>query len=120
MTIENVGFPVREPMLAAGEVDAITGFSFSSFLNLKSKLEKPSRNQRRINQIRDHWGSKQIGHGQKLLGRMAKYQSKSKNIYFAHCWLLLDVSRKAIIKTRHLGNGFNNFQPNQDMRKSRM
>ena len=37
VTIENVGFPVREPMLAAGEVDAITGFSFSSFLNLKSK-----------------------------------------------------------------------------------
>ena len=36
-TIENVGFPVWEPMLAAGEVDAITGFSFSSFLNLKSK-----------------------------------------------------------------------------------
>ena len=35
--IENVGFPVREPMLAAGEVDAITGFSFSAFLNLKSK-----------------------------------------------------------------------------------
>ena len=37
VTIENVGFPVREPMLASGEVDAITGFSFSSFLNLKSK-----------------------------------------------------------------------------------
>ena len=27
VTIENVGFPVREPMLAAGQVDAITGFS---------------------------------------------------------------------------------------------
>ena len=27
--IENVGFPVREPMLAAGQVDAITGLSFS-------------------------------------------------------------------------------------------
>ena len=25
VTIENVGFPVREPMLAAGQVDAITG-----------------------------------------------------------------------------------------------
>ena len=37
VTIENVGFPVREPMLADGQVDAITGFSFSSFLNLKSK-----------------------------------------------------------------------------------
>jgi NitT/TauT family transport system substrate-binding protein len=37
MTIENVGFPVREPMLAAGQVDAITGYSFSSFINLKDK-----------------------------------------------------------------------------------
>lgn len=37
VTIENVGFPVREPMLAAGQVDAITGFSFSSFLNLKDR-----------------------------------------------------------------------------------
>ena len=37
VTIENVGFPVREPMLAAGQVDAITGFSFSSFINLKDK-----------------------------------------------------------------------------------
>jgi NitT/TauT family transport system substrate-binding protein len=36
VTIENVGFPVREPMLAQGEVDAITGFSFSSFINLKA------------------------------------------------------------------------------------
>ena len=35
--IENVGFPVREPMLAEGKVDAITGFSFSSVMNLKSK-----------------------------------------------------------------------------------
>ncbi|MBT6277726.1 MAG: ABC transporter substrate-binding protein [Chromatiales bacterium] len=35
--IENVGFPVREPMLAAGKVDAITGYSFSSYINLKSK-----------------------------------------------------------------------------------
>jgi NitT/TauT family transport system substrate-binding protein len=33
--IENVGFPVREPMLAQGKVDAITGFSFSSFFNLR-------------------------------------------------------------------------------------
>ena len=32
VTIENVGFPVREPMLAAGQVDAITGFSFSSYI----------------------------------------------------------------------------------------
>ncbi len=36
VTVENVGFPVREPMLAAGDVDAITGFSFSSFINLKA------------------------------------------------------------------------------------
>ena len=35
--IENVGFPVREPMLAQGKVDAIFGFSFSSVLNLKSQ-----------------------------------------------------------------------------------
>ncbi|MDO8533367.1 MAG: ABC transporter substrate-binding protein [Xanthobacteraceae bacterium] len=37
VTIENVGFPVREPMLAAGQVDAITGLSFSSFINLKDR-----------------------------------------------------------------------------------
>ena len=37
VTIENVGFPVREPMLAAGQVDAITGFSFSSFISLKDR-----------------------------------------------------------------------------------
>jgi NitT/TauT family transport system substrate-binding protein len=37
VTIENVSFPVREPMLAAGQVDAITGFSFSSFVDLKDK-----------------------------------------------------------------------------------
>ncbi len=35
--IENVGFPVREPMLASGKVQAITGFSFSSYINLASK-----------------------------------------------------------------------------------
>ncbi|MEM8729725.1 MAG: ABC transporter substrate-binding protein [Pseudomonadota bacterium] len=32
--VEPVGFPTREPMLAEGNVDAVTGFSFSSFLNL--------------------------------------------------------------------------------------
>lgn len=37
VTIENVGFPVREPMLASGQVDAITGFSFSSYFNLMQK-----------------------------------------------------------------------------------
>jgi NitT/TauT family transport system substrate-binding protein len=35
--VEDVGIPVREPMLAAGEVDAITGFSFSSYVNLKDR-----------------------------------------------------------------------------------
>lgn len=35
ITVEPVGFPTREPMLAEGQVDAITGFSFSSVLNLK-------------------------------------------------------------------------------------
>ena len=34
--IENIGFPVREPMLAQGKVDAITAFYFSSFFNLKT------------------------------------------------------------------------------------
>lgn len=33
--IKDVGFPVREPMLAAGEVDAITGFSFTSYVTLQ-------------------------------------------------------------------------------------
>ncbi|HEX8166194.1 MAG TPA: ABC transporter substrate-binding protein [Beijerinckiaceae bacterium] len=35
--IENVGFPVREPMLAQGEVDAVLGFSMTSFIGLKSR-----------------------------------------------------------------------------------
>ena len=33
ITVEPVGFPVREPMLAEGEVASITGFSFTSTLN---------------------------------------------------------------------------------------
>jgi len=37
VTIENIGFPVREPMLAAAQVDAITGLSFSSYVNLKDR-----------------------------------------------------------------------------------
>ena len=37
VTIENVGVPVRDPMLAAGQVDAITGLSFSSYIDLKDK-----------------------------------------------------------------------------------
>jgi NitT/TauT family transport system substrate-binding protein len=31
--VEPVGFPTREPMLAEGRVDAVTGFSFTSFLS---------------------------------------------------------------------------------------
>ena len=34
--VENIGFPVREPMLAQGRVDAIAGFWFSSYMNLKA------------------------------------------------------------------------------------
>lgn len=37
VTILNVGAPVREPMLAAGQVDAMTGLSFLSFINLKER-----------------------------------------------------------------------------------
>jgi NitT/TauT family transport system substrate-binding protein len=39
--IESIGFPVREPMLADGKVDAITGFSFSMHYNLLAKNLKP-------------------------------------------------------------------------------
>ena len=31
--VEPVGFPTREPMLAEGNVDAVTGFSCASYLN---------------------------------------------------------------------------------------
>ena len=34
ITVEPVGFPTREPMLAEGKVTSIFGFSFSSYLNL--------------------------------------------------------------------------------------
>ena len=34
--IETIGLPVREPMLASGEVDAITGCAFTSYVDLKS------------------------------------------------------------------------------------
>jgi NitT/TauT family transport system substrate-binding protein len=37
MRLENIGFPVREPMLASGEVDAVFGFANSSYINLKSR-----------------------------------------------------------------------------------
>jgi NitT/TauT family transport system substrate-binding protein len=40
--IEAIGFPVREPMLADGKVDAITGFSFSMHYNLLAKGLKPA------------------------------------------------------------------------------
>ncbi len=39
--IVNVGLPVREPMLASGEVDAISGLSFSSALDLKQRGVPP-------------------------------------------------------------------------------
>ena len=41
VTIVSVGFPVREPMLQSGQVDAITGFSFSMHFNLLQKGLKP-------------------------------------------------------------------------------
>jgi NitT/TauT family transport system substrate-binding protein len=44
ITVEPVGFPTREPMLAEGKVAAVTGFSFSSTLNLK-RLGVPMEDQ---------------------------------------------------------------------------
>jgi len=38
--IQNIGFPVREPMLVSGDVDAITGFAFSSYLNVVKNVPK--------------------------------------------------------------------------------
>ena len=35
--VENVAFLVREPMLAAGQVDAITGLTYQAFIDLKDK-----------------------------------------------------------------------------------
>ena len=40
ITVEPVGFPVREPSLAEGTVDAVTGFNFSSYLSV-SRLGVP-------------------------------------------------------------------------------
>jgi NitT/TauT family transport system substrate-binding protein len=37
VTVLNVAVPVREPMLASGEVDAITGSTFVSYVNLKER-----------------------------------------------------------------------------------
>jgi NitT/TauT family transport system substrate-binding protein len=39
--VEDVGLPVREPMLAAGEVDAITGGSFTAYVDLKDRGVPP-------------------------------------------------------------------------------
>jgi len=35
--IVDIGTPVREPMLAAGQVDAVTGLSYLSYINLKDR-----------------------------------------------------------------------------------
>ena len=37
ITIQSIGCPVREPMLAKGDVDAVFGFAFSVILNLKAQ-----------------------------------------------------------------------------------
>lgn len=37
MKFDNIGFPVREPMLATGEVDAVFGFAHSTYVSLKSR-----------------------------------------------------------------------------------
>ena len=37
MTIENIGIPVRAPMLAAGQIDAALGFSFRVYVDLKDR-----------------------------------------------------------------------------------
>jgi NitT/TauT family transport system substrate-binding protein len=37
VTIEHVSLPVRDPMLAAGQVDAVTSYSFSSYIDLKDR-----------------------------------------------------------------------------------
>lgn len=37
MKFDNIGFPVREPMLASGEVDAVFGFAHSTYISLKSR-----------------------------------------------------------------------------------
>jgi NitT/TauT family transport system substrate-binding protein len=37
VTIEHVGLPVRDPMLAAGQVDAVTSYSFTSYIDLKDR-----------------------------------------------------------------------------------
>ena len=84
MRFENVGFPVREPMLAQGEVDAVFGFSMSSFINLKSRgvpaddivVLLMSRLRRRALRQRDHGlaevRGREAGGGEGLSARAAK------------------------------------------------
>jgi NitT/TauT family transport system substrate-binding protein len=58
--VENIGFPVREPMLVQGKVDAITGFWFSSFMNLKA--QGIASNEIVVLHMRD-WGLDLYGNG---------------------------------------------------------
>ncbi len=37
ITTENIGLPVRDPMLAAGQVDAVTALSYYSYIDLKDR-----------------------------------------------------------------------------------
>jgi NitT/TauT family transport system substrate-binding protein len=37
VTIENIGIPVRAPMLAAGQIDAALGYSFRLYIDLKDR-----------------------------------------------------------------------------------
>ncbi len=37
VAVEKVGLPVREPMLAAGQVDAVLGTAFTAYVNLKDR-----------------------------------------------------------------------------------
>lgn len=41
VAIEEIGLPVCQPMLAAGEIDASTGFSFTSYIDLKARGVPP-------------------------------------------------------------------------------
>ena len=41
VAIENIGMPVREPMLAAGQIDAVTGLSLATFIDLKDRGVPP-------------------------------------------------------------------------------
>jgi NitT/TauT family transport system substrate-binding protein len=37
VTVEDVGLPVRDPMLASGEIDAVTACAFISYIDLKAR-----------------------------------------------------------------------------------